>query len=366
MKGLVNELFFLRAIACLSIVFIHAINVSFENLGIRKDPDFLLVNSILFAIQILLMFGTPMFVFISEFLLAYSYKNKMPKGFMKKRLKYILIPYISMGIFYSVVRAVEQGINSVDTILSMTARIIFLGDFHGYFILIIFQFYFLHYIFIKYIEKFNAKYVIMLSLVINVLYLGFFNFQSPPQYFEGFYWNFITKIPFLAWISYFVIAFYCGRNLDEFKLILKKYKKFIVTAPFIMGGIVLLMCYSKILTPIHSKRVDILFYTISVAFFLFYIAMKLKRVPNIFMLVSSYSFGIYLLHPFFQEILKKIAPQNYSFINLMLNIILYFTLGVCIPIILTYLLNKTKVGPLLVGKTGIRTNKDKKALDKVS
>ncbi|HFJ9375300.1 TPA: acyltransferase family protein, partial [Bacillus nitratireducens] len=244
MKGLVTEMFFLRTIACLSVVFIHAISVTFENLEIRKDPDYFLINSILFAIQILLMFGTPMFVFISEFLLSYAYKDKMPSGFMKKRIKYILIPYVSMGIFYSFVRAVEQGINSFDTFLPMAAKMIFLGDFHGYFILIIFQFYLLHYVFVTYVEKFNTKYVIAVSVVINLLYLGFFNFQSKPVFIEQFYWEFIMKMPFLAWIAYFVIAFYCGRNLEKLKTLLSKYNKLALLTPFVTGVVVLVMCYS--------------------------------------------------------------------------------------------------------------------------
>lgn len=80
-KNLVNEIFLLRAFACLAVVVIHSINSVFANFGIRKVPEYMEINNVLFVIQILLMFGTPMFVFISEFILANAYKGDAPKGF---------------------------------------------------------------------------------------------------------------------------------------------------------------------------------------------------------------------------------------------------------------------------------------------
>ena len=59
------------------------------------------------------------------------------------------------------------------------------------------------------------------------------------------------------------------------------------------------LAYTGILTPIQSKRVDIIFYTISLTFLFFYIASRMQNIPSFLIEVSKYSFGIYLLHPFF-------------------------------------------------------------------
>lgn len=87
MKSKVQEIIILRSIACLTVVFIHAIT--------RSPSTFDSVNKmdIVFSyLQLLLMYGTPMFVFISEFVLAYNYKDRIPDKFISKRIKFILLP----------------------------------------------------------------------------------------------------------------------------------------------------------------------------------------------------------------------------------------------------------------------------------
>ncbi|MFB8734669.1 hypothetical protein ACEQPO_14485 [Bacillus sp. SL00103] len=64
----------------MSVVLIHAI-------AILSSPQ---QSSIFTA---LLMFSTPSFIFISEFLLAHAYPNGTPKGFMWKRIKAIFFPF---------------------------------------------------------------------------------------------------------------------------------------------------------------------------------------------------------------------------------------------------------------------------------
>lgn len=65
----VKEIFFIRSISCLSVVLIHSIAV----ITMNSQP--------MPTIESILMFSTPSFIFLSEFLLAYSYPNGTPKGF---------------------------------------------------------------------------------------------------------------------------------------------------------------------------------------------------------------------------------------------------------------------------------------------
>ena len=89
-KKTIDEIFLMRSIACLSIVFLH---------GIARS--FLEENGIVGSISLLLTFGTPTFVFISEFILARSYPEQLPTNFWGKRVKYVLFPYLLFGTFYA-------------------------------------------------------------------------------------------------------------------------------------------------------------------------------------------------------------------------------------------------------------------------
>ncbi|MEH6992332.1 acyltransferase family protein, partial [Neobacillus drentensis] len=137
-KKLVNEIFLMRTISCLSILLLHSLARAYA-----YD------NNIVNLMQLLLTFGTPTFVFISEFILARSYPQELPANFWSKRLKFIMVPYILFGTFYALMKGFEQSLSSGNDFLGSFGgflwKHILLGDYHGYFILVIFQFYLLHY-----------------------------------------------------------------------------------------------------------------------------------------------------------------------------------------------------------------------------
>lgn len=357
---MINEIFFIRAVACISVVLIHGFGLTMVDFNVVDNPDMHLQHVGLAIAQILLMFGTPVFIFISEFIIAHKYKNKTPDGFLSKRVKFILLPYLAMGVLYTLVRASGDQLSNIEDLVILAVKVIIFGEFHGYFILVIFQFYLLHNVFVsRIVERFSAKQIIITSFFINVLYLGFFNFIEPASIFGGtnetleFIWDRFSVLPFVAWVFYFVVAFYCGRNVNSFRKSLQKHKIIVLAATIVTAVIVLSFCYTGILTTITSKRFDILLYTVSITFFLFYIASKIKKTPKFLMIISQYSFGIYLLHPFFHTMVaQKLSLHEFSISNLAFNIILYLVIGVMLPIVSTFLLNKTVFGPYIIGKVG--------------
>ncbi|EEL84397.1 intercellular adhesion protein C [Bacillus cereus AH1272] len=127
MNKTINEIFFLRGIACLSIVFIHAISSAVNNYNMRSNVELQSMGNYLFAIQLLLMYGTPMFIFISEFIISFSYKDRLPQNFFKKRIQFILVPYICMGIFYAVITCYMNSTLSMEFILINIIKMYFLG-----------------------------------------------------------------------------------------------------------------------------------------------------------------------------------------------------------------------------------------------
>ncbi|EEL84396.1 hypothetical protein bcere0029_58940 [Bacillus cereus AH1272] len=162
----------------------------------------------------------------------------------------------------------------------------------------------------------------------------------------------------MSWIGYFSVAYYCGKNMDVFLSFLEKNIKFIWLACVCTAILVMTLAYTGILTPIQSKRVDIIFYTISLTFLFFYIASRMQNIPSFLIEVSKYSFGIYLLHPFFQLLVERAYPNQFSNYNLIIYIFIAFLSGVLAPMICTYLLNKVKFGPYIVGKVGRGNSKD--------
>lgn len=348
----IDELFLLRSIACLSIVLLHALARVYA-----EDVSF--VNSM----SLLLTFGTPTFVFISEFVLAYSYSNKQPEHFWSRRVKYILLPYIFFGAFYAMVKALEvssrEGTGYGEAALQLIWKHILLGDYHGYFILIIFQFYVLHGLFVKYVQdRFSPKLVIGVSLIVQLLYLGFFNLVKAPANPVGAYiWGKMYWIPFVGWFSYFTIAFYCGRYFERFRQLLLQNAKWIIAAPVITAIFPLVMYQMGVYNQLSSKRFDMVLFVIAMTFFLYLIALRMRSVPNVFVRISQFSFGIYLFHPLYMAVLKAIENKLPFTINPILMVLVYFLCGVVPSAVTVYLLNKTQIGPYLVGRLGISRGK---------
>ncbi|WP_107923016.1 acyltransferase family protein [Lysinibacillus parviboronicapiens] len=349
MKPVVKEIFLLRFIACLGIVLMHGVTLALDMYDIVENP--LLV--VLTSIQLALMFGTPLFIFISEFVIAYSYPNQLPKKFYVKRFKYIFIPFLFIGVLDAALHSI--GTNSGEFEKKVILNL-FEGNFHGYFIIIIFQFYFLHPLFVKYIApKYPAYQVIITAFIINFGYLAFFNFLDPYEYFYylpyvELEWSVLNKMPFPAWIAYFVTAYYCGRNYEIFLSLLHRFRyQLFVVFLFTLSGLLAIQVLGLI-TEIHSKRIDVVLYTLSVAFLLFFIASKIQRMPSFIIFISRYSFGIYLLHPLFNIMVKNFLVNYEEKLSIFFVVFLSFFVSTICAIYVTSILNKWKFGAYLVGQ----------------
>ncbi|HDR8533000.1 TPA: acyltransferase family protein, partial [Bacillus cereus] len=207
---MIKEVFFLRVVACLSVVLLHSITSYLDLIDFNQ-------KGFLNNLRILLCFGTPMFIFISELVISKVYKDGVPKHFLTKRIRYILIPYTVMGLFYALQYTYQEE-DFLHAFVLQSAKNIFLGDFHGYFILIIMQFYILHAVLFEFFRRANVKKVLLIAFIINVIYLAIFNFIPVPDNAIGEYiWLRFSWVPFVGWLFYFCLAYYCGIYYTEFK-----------------------------------------------------------------------------------------------------------------------------------------------------
>ena len=123
--------------------------------------------------QLLLLYATPMFVFISEFLLAKQYKTKVKDGFFKQKLLTLGIPYIIINLGLAYVYGHPKNFEDyMDSVVFM----MFHGGTLTYFIVIIFQFYLLHIVFAKHLVKLNPIKLVIYSLIITTLFWAMRNF----------------------------------------------------------------------------------------------------------------------------------------------------------------------------------------------
>lgn len=345
---MIREIFWLRSIACLCVVLIHSASIMINKMYIETDAS--LEKGIWTSLLLLLMFATPLFVFISEFLIAYSRSVKSPKTFLWKRMKYILLPFIAMAVFYALLSSVT-GKHALSEFGQHLWENLILGKFHGYFILIIFQFYLLHVLFQRYGQKWSWKWVLAASLLINAAYLGYFSFVRTfdDPYSEYQVW----WLPFLGWIFYFSSGYYCGRYFDQVKGFLISYRRWIWAGTAFLACAMLFLHHSGVITIMSSKRIDVLLYAIGMIFSLFAVAVQIKSVPRLLVTISQYSFSIYLLHIFFLMCVSKAFSLLFPALHQpVLLLAALFVGGVCLSWGGAYLLQKLPLSEYLIGKLG--------------
>ncbi|WP_171051686.1 acyltransferase family protein [Alteribacter natronophilus] len=346
-KRMINEIFALRSIACLCIVFLHAIEIALRSSYLHGMGPFIV--TLFDSIQVFLYFGTPVFIFISELIIAYSYRNRdIPDHFLSRRFKFIFIPFIVMAFFYSIPYAVSLTDWGTKFFLNVV-----IGDFHGYFVLIIFQFYLLHLLLHNYLRQADPKTMILLSLGINIAYLALFNLTAAPfsntfmiYLWERFYW-----IPFFGWIFYFTLGYYCGYYYEEFKAWVTRHRVPILIAPVVSTVLLLYFYHNNMLLVHSSKRVDILLHTTAIILVIMYAGRKMKHVPPFLVSISKYSFGIYLIHVFYLHAIDTLVRLT----GLSLGagyIFALFIASVYASIYTIKLANKWKYGVYILGKLG--------------
>lgn len=357
MKSKVKEIFLMRAFACSSVVLLHSIAI------IQSTFDLSTTTSYIFkSLQLLLLYSTPMFIFISEFVLSYSYGSTLPKGFFLKRIKYVLVPYIFFGVFYGFVWAYSFTITDIPTILKQIALYVFRGDYHGYFVLIIFQFYILHKFLGPKLDKLPIKTTLIISFIFNVLYLTFFNYtvwiSYPSIPFAKYLWSRGYFMVFPGWIFYFLLGYYSGRNMSVFSLKAIKLKWLLGPLSLFLGSIILLQYNYDLLRIISTKRPDIVAYTLIIILLSFYISSLFKSVPGLINMINRSSYGIYLIHPFIQQLLQNFIIKS-KFEHPFLIFIGVFIISLYVPALIVIWINKLPHGYYFVGKLGPKPRKEK-------
>ncbi|WP_416729604.1 acyltransferase family protein [Fictibacillus sp. JL2B1089] len=275
---MIKEWNLLRTIACLSIVFLHSTSQVGLATGFPKTEYYQFL-------RIILCYATPTFVVLSEVILANRYPDKLPEKFWFKRIKWIVAPYISFSIIDALV---SYKMNPNFDLGEKILKNIFLGEFEGYFVLIILQFYVLHYLVIKY--KISMDWLVPMSILAMIFHFKILegNLALVRDNIAFF------KIPFTAWFAYFTLAFVIGKNYKKLSQVFLKYKWFTLLG-VLVSIIIVFVLFKAGYTSVGSRRIDLLPLTISLTVSVFAWG---QLIPNykFINILSNYSFGIYLIH----------------------------------------------------------------------
>ncbi|MBM7577791.1 acyltransferase family protein [Jeotgalibacillus terrae] len=330
----------LRAFACLSVVWVHSLSRALVTYDLPEASVELAK-----MLQITFIFATPMFVMMSEYILSYSYPDRVPDGFWKKRISYILIPYFTIPFIYAGYFGFI-GTFTWEAIFDRAFNFILYASWHGYFILIIFQFYVLHFIFNRIHKYLNPYLMISLSILITMGYNLFFkNFSSPGGNWD-LIWNHYGIILFPGWLAFFTVAYFAGRYAGDIKPFLKKAGPGFI----ILTIIALLYCIDNVmdgLTSISSRRNDVLIYTILLFMTVLSISVYIKKVPYLIKVISKYSFAIYLLHLLLLQVYAKYLPYELSVIAFTFSV---FVFGVVASIAISWVLKWIPGSQFLIGQ----------------
>lgn len=322
MKNL-NEINIIRAIACISIVATHAISNYLKQVDTNIETE----NQYIVWIRFALLCSTPIFILISETLISKNYANGVPKGFFLKRIKYILVPYILIGLVVSY----RGSDGSFMSFSQVALEKVILGSWYGYFVIVIFQFYILHWLIGKYLAKINPVIPLILSFLITFFHV--YGFVNMPAYQE----LVLTKYPFwykthiFMWIFYFIAAFYIGQHYEKiFDFLIGKIW-LPLTASVLTFGIIMYNYYGLGYTRVSSERYDMLLYSVSIFFLLVVLIRRFKLYNETLIMISHFSFYIYLTHliilPYFVKISLMFGENFFSYVTIMTFLTISTSIG---------------------------------------
>lgn len=334
------ELNHLRVMLCLSIILTHILT----RYTIFLEPDSLQLDT-LYWIRNIFITATPAFIILSVLLTTLNYKKELPKGYLVERIKYLLVPYILVAMFYCYSLSLENNNNFLNELWSTMV----LANWHGYFIFIIMQFAIFTVIIYKIdVRILSSKIALVLSFVINVAFLySYYEIEAVNNFFMSYYPLSHNTI-FLGWIFFYFFGAFIGLNYESIKVNLQ-YNVAILLLMVILSYILFIVFEDGDHWTVTSFHYSLIPLHASMFLLMLYIATSLSSIwQNNVRTISNYSLFIFLFHP-------VILPYIYDFTEaydgstiIFISLTLLFILGICIGI--GILLAQYKIFRFVLGK----------------
>jgi len=331
-KERVDEIYLVRAFAIIGVLFVHS--TSFAVGATTESSLFYAYN---FA-NIFFKFGTPTFIFLSSFVLFYNYYDKplsksMIASFYKKRLLYILLPYLVFSLGYYVLlhflyyphRTIEEAV-SIFLVKLLTGK----AYTHLYFVFISMQFYLLFPLLLVAFKSRRslAKYSVLIGFIIQ------WGFVLLNHYLmKKYQWSVPNKGSWsLSYFAYYFAGAFIGIYYTQLKewLIIRKENLFtrkglvwlLLWVSWLTVGLLHVQLWH--MTRLGLKNVNTLWYELLWNLHTFTSALVLLQLSylvyrnaarwfvKLMMHLGVVSFGIYLIHPLFLLVYRRF-PETRAF-----------------------------------------------------
>ena len=323
-----DEIQFARAIALFAVLAVHA---SSTGVGFTEhsSPAFSIYTFFNYAGKL----GTPTFIFLSSFILFYTYYHRkltmdLFKKFYKKRMLYILVPYLVFSIFYfglSSYMNTTVGVPFVPSEALWNFVVAFFnGDayFHLYFVFVSVQLYLMFPLILYLFQRFAfiRRFAIPIGIGIQWTWV-----IANSEIFQ------IVQKGSIS-LSYFMFYFF-GAFLGVYyekisEWILNWRKSLPGLLAFFAAYLFMMFFYVRInyltltgqeafSSRLHEFAWSTHAFTAAAALFIFIHLMRLWKMPGIkkFLTeIGTVSFGFYLIHPLFLLILRQMLPSGEAMI----------------------------------------------------
>ena len=310
-----NEIQYARVLALMGVFAVHASSSGVAGSN-PESLSFMIYNFFNMAGKI----GTPVFIFLSSFILFYTYYHReltvqLFQKFYKKRLLYILVPYVVFSAFYFWFK-VYLNQNFADIPLLLEEFLIDLATgkahYHLYFVFVSVQFYLMFPVLLYLFKKFAfiRRYAIPIGIIIQWAWvlLNSAYFQVPAK----------GSIALSYFMFYFFGAF-LGVYYEKVAAWIANWRKVWPGIALIVGGYFYMIyfyvgAYYDLRTDQwvgNNKWLEFGWSThaflAAAVIFIFVHFLETWNVPRIkkFMMeIGAVSFGMYLIHPFILMMLR--------------------------------------------------------------
>lgn len=298
---------FLKAIAILAVILIHTLS-SIQPSPFVNSSEFQLLTIIL---DQLARISVPLFVAISGYGLAQSCAKQSLSffDFFKRRIMKILPLYFIWSVIFAFIfYLIPTWAPATQQPNLVWQLVLGRADYHLYFVPMIFQLY-LFFPLIFFLFKKWPHYTFIMASLIQLVWWWFFSYQeftvTTWKYFAGDGEQYLWMS---NWIGYFVLGMYLPK---VWKIFDKKKILILLTFATLFCSI-LFMVNSAIqaiqgeidpLFALKFTRYPVFIYSVIAISLISYFAKKIKKFPNIIVLIGNNSYFLYLSHTLFLRVI---------------------------------------------------------------
>lgn len=255
--------------------------------------------------------GVPLFVMVSGFLLLAPSKNEDWIRFYKKRASRILIPLVFWSIFYLVWSVVSHDLSG-ESVLLFTIKRLLAGApyYHMWFLYMLLGLYFFVPFIKTFVKQLDFSQLLLICIVMfcmAAVHIGVSRFYYPRQ-------TSVFVNRFLLYLPYFLAGYLIGNTRRQ------GYKAFV--GLLFLCSVLMTIAGVYFVTKISSFEKGRYFHSyfsltvIPMSLSLFYLSKFIKRPiinGNITKKLANLTLGVYLVHPFFLDILGDFGIRATSF-----------------------------------------------------